>query len=221
VLANNPNLAIQIDLDWETYCHENLLPTTVREVLSVRGEQGDVTLEFVDRVQDFERHIPRPQFFFSDVPEVLYVGGRIQNTQLSVKGAGPYGPIAQRTGTCAMVWPVPTNDLRLSYSYRVQHADLSAATDEWAGVPNNIIHLIEWKAVEFAYKTGIKNDSKRAMLAEREVERRLARALAQHSAQPNRRRIPTYYGAPFGSNPRRRWASQTSSADWTGPSGNF
>jgi hypothetical protein len=208
VLADNPQLEYDTSLAWETYCNEAVLPATVKEVLSARSEQGDVPLEFVDRAQAFEVAVPRPNLIYSDIPEVLSVGGTINNTQNSVQGDATYGPVAQRSGTSAMVWPIPLNDLYIQYSYRIRHSDLSDATDEWAGVPNDVLHLIEWTAVQMAYDSGIQNDPQRALRVESQVEKRRARALAKSGAQPSRRRVPSMFRAHHRDHSRRRWATQ-------------
>jgi hypothetical protein len=111
-----------------------------------------------------------------------------------------------------MVWPIPSADLHLEYSYRVQHADLSAETDAWDGVPANIIHAIEWLAYQKALDSGIQNDPQAAARAERQVEKRVLRAKLTQSNQPNRRLVPSSFDAPRGHSSRRRWATQTISA---------
>ena len=111
-----------------------------------------------------------------------------------------------------MVWPIPSADIHLEYSYRVQHADLATDASDWTNVPQNIIHLIEWLAFQKALDSGIQNDPVAARRAEQQVEKRFARAQARQSRQPNRRRVPTAFQVGYHGNSRSRWASQTISA---------
>jgi hypothetical protein len=197
---------------WTTYANEIVLPDTVKDVLSVRHEEEPIRLEFIDREMDFDRYVPRSTDSFSSVPDVVHVGGTITSTaRLESNVLFPWTDIsveAAVTGPGVMIWPPSDSDLHLQYSYRVQHADLAAATDEWVGVPDNIIHAIEWLAYQFALDSGIQNDPEAAKRAERQVEKRIARARNKQSRQPNRRRVPRSHGATPSGSSRRRWESQ-------------
>jgi len=198
---------------WTTYANELVLPTTVKDVLSVRHEDNPIDLVFVDREAQFDKWVPRSTDHFSTTPEVVAVGGTITSTARS--DAGVWTGIeaeAAVTGPGCMVWPIPSADVHLEYSYRVQHADLSTATGAWSGVPQDIIHAIEWKAFQLAQLSGIQNNPEGARESEREVEKRVIRAMGKQSRQPNRRRRRSAFGASGHSNPRRRWATQTISA---------
>jgi hypothetical protein len=200
--------------DWTTYANEVVLPSAVKEVLSVRNEEEPIRLEFADREIQFDRAIPRSTDSFGSVPEVVIVGGTITSTA-RVSTGNPWDTISDETavtGTGCMVWPIPSADIHLEYSYRVQHADLSEDTDEWSGVPQNVIRMIEWRAFQGALDSGIQNDPEAAQRAERQVEKRRLRAQASQSRQPNRRRIPTAFGTRGHSRSRARWASQSITA---------
>ena len=197
---------------WTTYCNETLVPSTVRLVLSARHEDRDLALEFVDREIEFDSIIPRAHFQFSDCPEVISVGGMMSTTAVGNVWPGALPIQASETGVGAMIWPVPSSDMTIHYSYRVQHSDLAADADVWANVPKNIIRAIEWLAVQKAYDSDIRNDAEKGARAERQVEKRIARALQNHNTQPNRRRIPHAFNSTSGGNSRRRWASQTITA---------
>ncbi len=199
------------DVAWTTYASEVVLPTNVKDVLSVRHEDNPLSLEFVDREMGFDKWVPRATDSYSTTPEVVTIGGTITSTARLDTGPLWTGISAEAavTGVGAMVWPIPSADIHIQFSYRVQHSDLSTATDTWTGVPDNVIHAIEWKAFQLAQLSGIQPDPEGARGSEREVERRIARALGNQSRQPNRRRVPrTFGGHPHG-NPRRRWASQS------------
>jgi len=198
---------------WETYVNEVVLPSTVKDVLSVRNEEEPVRLEFVEREMQFDQWVPRTTDSRGDRPEVVMVGGTITSTARTSSTAWDSISNANAvTGIGCTIWPIPNADVHLGYSYRVQHADLSLATDEWPGVPNDIIHAIEWLAYQFALDSGMQNDPEAAKRAERQVEKRIARALNKQSRQPNRRRIPRAFGDRPHGDLRRRWASQTISA---------
>jgi hypothetical protein len=209
-LANNLYTPTSAGESYTIYANEQVLPTTVRQVLSVRNEERDLPVEFIDRDIEFNSVIPRPHISFSDNTEVIFVGSNITSTSRT-GGNWPVllGEAAATTGTGAMIWPVPETDKHLHYSYRTQHADLSADADEWTGVPKNVIGAIEWLATQKAYDSHIRNDPKAGTRAERQVEKRIARALMNDNAQPNRRRIPRAYHPNRTGDVRRRWASQT------------
>lgn len=197
---------------WTAFVHEHVLPSTCREVLSAYSAESDVPIQFIDRTQDFERQIYRTGNIFNDIPEVIMIGGTISNSYfVNSSGPGSYS-IASASGIGATLWPIPENEITIDYTYRVQHADLSAATDVWTGVPKDVVRLIEWKALYYANITGIQTDKDLAREVERQVERRLGRALTNYNPQPNRRRVPTDFRNRGYINPRRRWSSQTVTA---------
>ncbi len=204
---------ISLFTDWSIFANEHVLPATVRQVLSAHSDEHDLSLEFVDRAGDFNQRVPRKQLYTSDITEVMIVGGSLvttSRTESTGTWATGLGAVAATTGIGAMIWPIPENDLRIHYSYRYQHPDMATETDSLAGVPKNVVHLIEWRAVQMAFESGIKNDVLRARHAERQVEKRLIRALEADDPQPNRRRVPIDFRASGRYiNPRRRWASQT------------
>lgn len=206
--ANPRNIAVEsASGEYLLFANEAVLPSTVREVLHARNEEQNLHVEF-----STDEDMPVRTFdAFSDSTESIVVGGTITSTART--GTWPnIAAAAATTGTRIMVWPPPLNDTQIHYSYRVRHSDLSAATDEWANVPQHVTRIIEWRALQYAYQSGIQNDPVRGREAALQVERRLARALAQDDAQPNRRRVPTSFGYEARGNPRRRWASQTITA---------
>ncbi len=196
-----------------TYGNEVVLPTNVKDVLSVRNEEDPIRLEFIDRNIHFDRYVPRAIDSFSNTPEVVTVGGTITSTARTSEASWTtISDEAAVTGTGCMVWPIPSEDLHLDYSFRIQHSDLSANTDVWEGVPDNINRIIELRAFQSALESGIQNDPDLARSIERQVEKRTLRALMKQSRQPNRRRVPSTFGYQGGYNSRRRWSSQTISA---------
>ncbi len=211
-LQNNLHTTPITGAAWTTYANEIMLPSTVKAVTSVSHEEQDVPLEFVGRGIDFDSVVPRQSTSFSSSPEVVFVGSTVTTTGRSGSQWTNISAQTAQTGKGMMIWPIPDDDLQLSYSYRVQHSDLAAATDVWAGVPNDVIHLIEWRAVQMALGSVIQNDEVMARNVERQVEKRRARAQIYLNAQPNRRRVPPMYGQHAHGNSRRRWASQTVAA---------
>ncbi len=198
---------------WRTYANELVLPDTVKEILSIRNEEQPIPLVFVDRETQFDQWVPRSIDSFAVTPEIAMVGGTITSTaRTSTIDWTTIDDEAAVTGAGLTIWSIPSSDLHLQYSYRIQHADISEDTDSFEGVPTNVVRLIEWLAYQKALDSGIQNDPEAARRAERQVEKRLMRAQAQQSRQPNRRRIPTAFGSAGRGNQRRRWSSQTISA---------
>ena len=198
---------------WTSYGNEVVLPTTVKDVLSVRHEEEPIRLEFVNRSNQFDRWVPRSTDSFSTRPHLVEVGGTITSTSRTATVAWTtISAEAAVTGTGVMIWPIPSADVQLEYSYRVQHADLTTATSAWSGVPAGVIRMIEWRAYQGALDSGIQNDPEAALRAEKQVEKRRLRAQMNQSRQPNRRRVPTEFGYGGGGSSRRRWSSQSIAA---------
>jgi hypothetical protein len=186
-----------------------VLPSTVKEVLSVRHVEDDLQLRFVDRNISFDKYVPRQEMAFSSVPGVVFVGSTVTSTEIAA-GFPNISAAAARTGIGMMVWPIPDTDLNIDFTSRVQHADLALAADVWTGVPNDVCRLIAESALQKGYESAIWNDAKMGRVIGRNVEVRRQRAKTRHDAQPNIRRVPsTTPGGHGGRNSRWRWDSQS------------
>jgi hypothetical protein len=158
---------------------EYQLPDTVSDVLSVRDEEGDLRLEFVDKSTRFDALFPNAHQLESSQPTTVYVGGMTTNTTL-VGG----------TATTALglwVWPIPTFDSVLRYSYRYRFPDLTTAAsilDVPAHIADDIVDL----AVARAYRLKIASNPDLAAQMEIATQARLKRKRAMTSAQPTQRR---------------------------------
>jgi len=119
---------------WRTVTYEYLLPSTVRQVIEVRSQEQDQPLEFGNDPAEFYRAFPRPQDELSDQPEVVVVGGEIEQTVLS-GGLTAFG-------LAMLIWPVPSAEYVLNYSYVYRHPRLVLATDNLERVPPAVEDLI-------------------------------------------------------------------------------
>lgn len=155
------------------------LPTTVRDVLSVRHEDDDIKVSFADRTETFDRYIPSAHLEDSDSPDLVIVGGSVEATVTT-------GTPTTKLGL--MVWPIPTVAYVLSYSYRYLHPGHSATTDT-LDAPDFIADLIVDKACALAYRSAVANDPEMADSLESDIARRFQRHLTHNSPQPQRRRI--------------------------------
>ena len=186
---------------FELYSNEFALPTSVRRVLSVRHQETPIRLEFVDKGEGLDRHVPRVTDHSSSQAEVAYVGGLVTGTGATTAD--------QATGLGLMIWPLPSADMLVDYSYVYRFAELSADADEWTGVPLEHVRLIESMAFEKALDSNIEDDPSRASRLRGKNEQTRTRLVnADHKAPV--RRVPDELGLPRNlANPRRRWSSQT------------
>jgi hypothetical protein len=179
------------------YVVDYQLPTTVRDVLSVRHEEDEIAIQFVDRTTTFDQLIPSAHLDEQDSPDLVIVGGSVTSTFETASGSA-----TTRLGL--MVWPVPTVAYMLSYSYRYLHPDLSAETDV-IDAPNPVVDLLIDKAMAKAYRSAVANDPELADRIESDVARRFQRLLLQNSAQPQRRMVLRSHDhattPPIGSRP--------------------
>lgn len=133
------------------FANEYLLPATVRRVLSVTHQEGDLRLEETNRSQVFDRFAKRPHELFSDRPEIVVVSGRRDGYHTYAEGADPG---EAPSGASLLLWPTPISNLNLHYSYVIAYPQLSAVTDEWDGIDP----MVESAIVELAYAKAMQTD---------------------------------------------------------------
>lgn len=163
------------------YVVDYQLPATVRDVLSVRHEEDEIAVQFVDRTSTFDQYIPTAHLESSDSPDLVIVGGSVTSTFETSVGAAT-------TALGLMVWPIPTVAYLLSYSYRYLHPDLTAVGDV-VDAPKAHVDLIVDKAMAKAYRSAVANDPDMAEMIEADVARRFARLRGVDSPQPQRRMV--------------------------------
>ena len=169
---------------------EFVLLDTERVVTSVRHQERPLKLWGLDKDQRMDALYPRPSITFSENPELYYVLSGMQATGDSAIG---------NTGLGLGVWPIPSSDVVIDYSYEARtSAALSAATDTITGVPEQVLDLIKLKAYALALATDIQNDPKRALLVERLVEMRIPRVKRSLDMDRNRRRPLNAFGRRGG-----------------------
>lgn len=104
----------------KTYFAEYKLPSTVKDVTSVRYQEMDVDLQFIGRDESFHVAFPRIHSEISDNPRTVVVGSQVTPTY---ETAGT----ASTPGLGMLVWPVPESAYRLEYSYTVKHPALTSS----------------------------------------------------------------------------------------------
>ena len=189
------------------WSNEHILPATVREVLSVRDEEGEFRLDFADRTLDLEARIPRGTERFEEDPPLCNVGGiGFETHNDSVTGFDA----TRTTGTVLSIWDPPNEAKSLKYSYVYKHPDLAAETDTLQGVPDSIARII----VRFAYQKLLSSNVEaadpgftRQVFAENTIM--LTNARRRHRPMPARRAVPTPFGSSRGIRVNPRWDSQT------------
>lgn len=183
------------------FANERRLPSTVRQVLSVRYEERPLDLVFVERHIHLDSIVPRDFDSFQD-PTTVYVGGIVTDT---------YDSDVATSGTAGMgmtIWPPPDAAKELKYSYVYTPPAMADATDTLEGVPETVTDLVVDNALEMCFLSNIENDPDRAILARRFNEIDAKKAQRAMRADPNRRRIPRPKSSGFSDVPRRRWNTQ-------------
>ena len=162
---------------WRSFVYEYALPATVRQVLSVISQETPVQLEFEDGDYTFERVCPRPQDYLGGPAERVMVGGEVRGT---------YQSTPSDYKLALKVYPVPTAEAVLDYSYIYRQQRLVLATDELSRVPyaveDLIVELSTAKVITFSEK-----DPQLGMPMERSVLADVRRLHANYSASPTAR----------------------------------
>jgi len=180
---------------------EYVLPTTVRDVLSVTVEEKDVAVEFIDRAKRFDQCVPQPFAQTSSTPEVCFVGGNTLPTTSGVAG------VVRTPGLGLWLYPVPSEAYVVRYSYRYRHPALSAAADILY-VPDHVADDIVDLAVARAFRAKIAHDPELAAQREISTQARLRRKQHMTGSQPGQRRSLVSHDrrgggrSQFGSQPR-------------------
>jgi hypothetical protein len=185
---------------WEVYTHEYVLPATVRRVLDVFDQEGDVSVTFVDR--DLDGMPIRPSDHYNDRAYDVAVGGTVTSSKLNAGSSA--------TGDALTIWPPPSEDVYVQYSYLYRYADLVNDTDVWTGVPEEIIKLIQNVAFEKSLDSNVEDDLRRGATWHGKNQGMLQRLLQQDARDPNRRLVTPEIGTSRNrSDPYRRWSSRT------------
>jgi hypothetical protein len=186
---------------FKLYANEMALPADVKQVLSVRNEDEPVRLEEVEKYIQFDTIAPRPLDSTSSKPDIVYVGGTVRGT---ADTAGEVGLLSSGI----MVWPVPSSDVLLKFSYVSRPNALDSETDTLSYVPEEVQDLICWRAFEKALDSNIEDDPDRALRVRRNNETRTARLLESDEVGRSRRRVLSPFRASgWGPGPYSRWAS--------------
>lgn len=187
--------------NWKLFSFEHILPETVGRVISVRNEETPLRLFFEDRNVVFDKWAPRPHDTECHIPTIVVVGGIGDITTctsgilIPPGGGEPYTyTTPERTGTRMAIWPMPTEPIMLKYTYTYCHPAISADTDVFAGVPENVVHLIEWRAMRLAL-ISTERDADQAAIAARVEAEMLAAAINSDKRAPKRRCIPGTFSA--------------------------
>lgn len=180
-----------------------VMESTVRKILSVRSQERALRLEERGRCQDFDRYYQRPHETISDNTELVVVGG----TATSTDGANGQGaslvdpPIYAKTGLFVLLWPTPSSESILNFSYLRTHSEMTATTDQLA----NVDRFLEDMVVRLAFARVQQSDIGDADVAgglaiEERVLRHLAMAHANQGRDPGRRRwLRSNFGGRDGS----------------------
>lgn len=168
---------------YQTFSAEYLLPETVRSVLSVRSQEEEIRLAWIDPSLDFPQVIPRPLDEISDDLRWVGVGGFAEGTFDASSQSS-----ADERKMRMIVYPVPDSALVLHYSYVHRHPDLTSASDTLDDVPSGIVDEIVHDAYARLQMSDAGNDTE-AGLRNLSVAKRSRRDKARNDRfDPFRRR---------------------------------
>jgi hypothetical protein len=184
----------------ELLVSEYIMPTTVRDVLSVMVEDVNVYVEFVDKAETIDQQLTNPFLTQSTQPEICYVGGSTTPTVLTGNTATP--------GLGIWLYPVPSSVYLVRYTYRYRHPAMSATTDVLQ-VPDHVVDHIVNLAEAIAHRTRVAPDLEAAAQIEALANTKLMRSARRSGSQPLERMTLQSHdrrggGMPAGSpkNPR-------------------
>ena len=159
-----PGDSVSVETGVFTFVAEYILPSTVRDVLSVRHEEQPVRLVFSDKQVEFDHIFPKPHEHFSSEPQEVIVGGNWHKTQ----NAATFDADTAEWGLVARIHPVPDTKTVLFYDYiyRIPEFTTSDAATTFRQVPDHFWNL----SVDLAYaktlQTAVGNDVQAGLLLE-------------------------------------------------------
>ena len=125
-----------------TLACEYSLPSTVREVLSVRNQNENNYLRDVSSeswVSDFTR---RAHLTVSD-RSICYAARRFAAPTVAAgTGLSSVPTVIYSPTTSVVIYPTPSTSYRIDYSYLISRAEMTATTDTLSGVPRSIEDLV-------------------------------------------------------------------------------
>lgn len=163
---------------YKFFFSEYLLPDTVAKVLSVRHQEQPIRLVEVPPHRSWDEAVPRPHDNEGPQPDVVMVGGTSVAT--CIFGTTPNKRLR------LMVWPIPTTQTQLNYSYKERVTELAAATDTLTA-PAEFFDDVVDRAEAISNMTQRFNDPALAQLQLRNSIATAERKWAGSTLDPNRR----------------------------------
>lgn len=183
-----------VGAEWKTVVYEYILPATVRSMLRIRDEQGELDLTEIDAEAQFETLVPRPHDR-QGPPRYAAVGGTDISTYTGTAKPEPRLRM--------VVWPIPTASAVLAYSYYYKHPLLTTASSTLVGVPDEIVAEVVHEA-HGLYTGSIDRDIDSGTKLQAASLQRLQALRRESGTSPARRRIIHAWGK--GGVNRRSWA---------------
>lgn len=183
---------------YEIWAAEYLLPTTVKDVLSVRFQEHELELYQLGRNESFHSLVPKLHSEINDNPRIAVIGGAVTGTEAtgttwaddtvwSDSSTWADTTVSNTdTGLSLLVYPVPQSKYRIDYSFATRHPELTA-TNSLDAVPPYIVHDIVTTAVSLALASNIGNEPDLAKLTRQISELRRKRLHALNRPDPHRR----------------------------------
>lgn len=166
---------------------EYLLPDTVREITSITNQNGTpLQLEHVDPRATFDQLFPDLSERYGP-PEWAGAGGYETNTYDQLTSGSADGGIKDPR-LRLVLFPVPDDIYRFSYSYYYNHPDLESATDTLRGVKPELVSSIVEKATADAIQV-LEQRVEDGTILSRTAENRVRMKHLSSGAQPARRQV--------------------------------
>lgn len=173
--------------DYKLFALEYALPSTVRGIISVRDQKGELQLRQAMSVYEFESAIPRPLDHTGADPEFAVVTGFRQPTH-KTSDATSTGVWSDNGDYSLALYPIPGDGRVINLTYLYRHPELVNPTDELVGVPAHIVDSIVMLAHGKAVLTIEKDPARAGQIIDR-IARSFATKASAEKPDPFRRRV--------------------------------
>lgn len=179
--ANGSNLAYRL------FAFEYALPATVRSVVSVRDQNGDIRLHQAMSVWQMEGIVPNLLDGIGGEPSCAIVTGYRTPTALTTDASNT-GASSSNADYSLALYPVPADGRAINVTYLYRHPELTDESSVLDGVPLHMVDTIVMVAHAKAKQTIEKDYAAGAAMLDR-IAAGFARKASAERPDPFRRRV--------------------------------
>lgn len=179
--ANGSNLGYRL------FAFEYALPDTVRSVVSVRDQDGDLRLHHAMSVWQMEGLVPNLLAGIGSAPSCAIVTGYRAPTSLTTDASNT-GVSSSNADYSLALYPIPDDGRAINVTYMYRHPELVDESSVLEGVPLHMVDTIVMVAHAKAKQTIEKDYAAGAAMLDR-IASGFARKAAAEKPDPFRRRV--------------------------------